>query len=137
MDFIKYVNEQLLPKKEVPAFRAGDNITVYYKIVEGEGKDVKERIQAFRGDRAFIFNSLNQGDVIQIKGGPANAARMITVRKISGGIGVERVFPACSPNIDKIEVNKFGKVRRARLYYLRKLSGKKARIPERRMRKEA
>ena len=125
MDFIKYVNEQLLPKKEVPAFRAGDNITVYYKIVEGEGKDLKERIQAFRGD------------VIQIKGGPANAARMITVRKISGGIGVERVFPACSPNIDKIEVNKFGKVRRARLYYLRKLSGKKARIPERRMRKEA
>ncbi len=115
----------MLPKKEVPAFRAGDNITVYYKIVEGEGKDLKERIQAFRGD------------VIQIKGGPANAARMITVRKISGGIGVERVFPACSPNIDKIEVNKFGKVRRARLYYLRKLSGKKARIPERRMRKEA
>lgn len=123
MDFIKFVNDQLLPQKEVPAFKAGDNITVYYKIVEGEGKDLKERVQAFRGD------------VIQVKGGPANPARMITVRKISGGIGVERIFPACSPNIDKIEVNKIGKVRRARLFYLRKLSGKKARIQEKRVRK--
>ena len=116
---IQYVQEQLAPQKEVPSFKSGDNITVHYKIVE-EGN--KERIQAFRGD------------VIQVKGGPDNPNRTITVRKVSGGIGVERVFPILSPNIDKIEVNKRGKVRRARLFYLRKLSGKSARIKEKRMR---
>ena len=118
MNAVAFVHEQLTSKPTLPQFKAGDNITVNYKIVEGN----KERIQAFRGD------------VIQVKGGPENPNRTITVRKVSGGIGVERVFPILSPNIDKIEVNKRGKVRRARLFYLRKLSGKSARIKERRVR---
>lgn len=116
MDFLRQLTEELVEKREVPQFKAGDNVTVYYRIREG----AKERVQPFRGN------------VLQIKGGDNNPNRTFTVRKISGGIGVERIFPLYSPNIDKIEVNKRGKVRRARLFYLRALSGKKARIKEKR-----
>lgn len=114
---IKLVNEQLWPKTDadVPSFKAGDTITVTYKIVEGN----KERLQSFRGV------------VIQIKG--SGKTKMFTIRKVSNGVGVERIFPLYSPHIDKIEVNKFGVVRRARIYYLRGLTGKKARIKEKRM----
>lgn len=114
---LKYVEEQLLPKTQFPDFKPGDNITVHYKIIEGD----KVRTQQFRGN------------VIQIKGGPQNAKRTFTVRKISSGVGVERVFPIGSPNIEKIEINKYGKVRRARLFYLRDAQGKRARIKERKM----
>lgn len=113
MDAIKFVQEQLMPKKDYPKFRAGDNIQVSYKIVEGN----KERIQAFRGD------------VIQIKG--QGATKTFTVRKISNGVGVERIFPFTSPSIVEVKLIKRGKVRRARLFYLRDLVGKKARIKER------
>ncbi len=114
---IKLVNEQLWPKTDadVPSFNAGDTITVTYKIVEGN----KERLQSFRGV------------VIQIKG--SGKTKMFTIRKISNGVGVERIFPLYSPHIEKIEVNKFGVVRRARIYYLRGLTGKKARIKEKRV----
>jgi large subunit ribosomal protein L19 len=98
--------------KAIPAFKSGDNVIVNYKIVEGD----KFRIQAYRGD------------VIQIKGSGAN--KSFTVRKISNGVGVERVFPFASPFIESVEVMKRGKVRRARLYYLRDMIGKKARIKE-------
>ncbi len=114
MDAIKFVHEQLTPSRGLPDFRAGDNIIVSYKIREGD----KERIQDFRGD------------VIQIKG--EGSTRTFTVRKISNGIGVERIFPISSPNIAEIKVTKHGKVRRSRLYYLRERVGKKARIKERR-----
>lgn len=114
MDAIKFVHEQLTPKPEHPAFRAGDNVIVSYKIVEGD----KERIQDFRGD------------VIQVKG--EGATRTFTVRKMSNGVGVERIFPISSPNIVGIKVTKHGKVRRSRLFYLRDRVGKKARIKERR-----
>lgn len=117
MDLLRYVEEQLIKPTDVPEFQAGDNVTVYYKIKEGE----KERVQPFRGD------------VIQIKGGASNPKRTFTVRKISGGVGVERIFPIYSPNIEQITINKRGRVRRARLFYLRKLQGKKARIKERRI----
>ena len=113
MDAIKYVHEQMSPQREFPAFRPGDNIVVDYKIVEGN----KERIQSFRGD------------VIQISG--EGATKMFTVRKISNGVGVERIFPFSSPNIVEIKLLKRGKVRRSRLFYLRDLVGKKARIKER------
>ncbi len=114
---IRLVNEQLWtkPEAEVPAFKAGDTITVTYRIIEGN----KERLQSFRGV------------VIQIKG--TGKTKMFTIRKISNGVGVERIFPLYSPHIDKIEVNKVGVVRRARIYYLRQLTGKKARIKEKRM----
>ena len=114
---IRLVNEQMWTKDEaeVPAFKAGDTITVTYKIVEGN----KERLQSFRGV------------VIQIKG--SGKTKMFTIRKISNGVGVERIFPLYSPHIEKIEVNKIGVVRRARIYYLRQLTGKKARIKEKRM----
>ena len=110
---IKLVNEQMWPKTDadIPSFKAGDTITVTYRIVEGN----KERLQSFRGV------------VIQIKGSGKT--------KISNGVGVERIFPLYSPHIDKIEVNKVGVVRRARIYYLRQLTGKKARIKEKRMTK--
>lgn len=114
MDFIKSLEKELAPELNLPSFKAGDNITVYYKIKEGE----KERVQPFRGD------------VIQTKGSGIN--KTFTVRKISNGIGVERIFLFHSPNIDKIEVHKVGKVRRAKIYYLRELKGKKARIQEKR-----
>ena len=112
MDAISFVQDQLARKAEFPAFKAGDNVVVNYKIAEGD----KVRIQAYRGD------------VLQIKGHGAN--KTFTVRKISNGVGVERIFPYSSPSIDSIEVLKRGKVRRARLYYLRELVGKKARIKE-------
>ena len=108
----KYVHEQLGTAKEHPAFRPGDNIAVSYKIIEGD----KVRIQVFRGD------------VIQISG--EGATKTFTVRKKSSGVGVERIFPFSSPNIDSIKVLKFGKVRRAKLYYLRDAIGKDARIKE-------
>lgn len=114
MDFVTQLTKELTGDKDLPAFKAGDNITVYYKIVEGD----KERIQPYRGD------------VIQRRG--TGATETFTVRKISNGVGVERVFPLFSPNIDKIEVHKVGKVRRARIFYQRDLRGKKARIAEKR-----
>ena len=112
MDAIRFVNDQLL-SNSLPEFRAGDTVVVSYKIVEGE----KERIQDFRGD------------VIQRKG--AGSTATFTVRKMSNGVGVERIFPVSSPNIVELKVLKRGKVRRAKLYYLRNLVGKKARIKER------
>ena len=108
-----FANEQVAT---YPNFKAGDTITVTYKIKEGD----KERLQKFRGV------------VIQIKGA-TKASKTFTVRKVSSGIGVERIFPLESPFIHEIEVNKYGKVRRARIFYLRELSGKKARIKERRV----
>lgn len=113
MDLIKFVEKEYL-KADLPSFKAGDKVTVHYKIKEGS----KERIQLF------------QGDVIQRRNAGLNAT--FTVRKISNGVGVERIFPLHSPNIEKIEVNKVGKVRRARIFYLRGLSGKAARIMEKR-----
>jgi len=109
---IAYVHEQLTGKKEFPKFKAGDNVTVNYKIIEGN----KERIQSFRGD------------VIKLQGEGTTAT--FTVRKISDGVGVERLFPFFSPNIDSIILNKSGRVRRAKLYYQRERSGKSARIQE-------
>ena len=114
MDLINYVHEQLTPVKSYPDFRAGDNIAVSYKIVEGS----KERIQIFKGD------------VIAISGHAAT--KTFIVRKMSNGVGVERIFPYSSPAITEIEVIKKGKVRRAKLFYLRDLVGKKAKIKERR-----
>tara|TARA_B100001540_G_C15813745_1_gene645952 strand:- start:4445 stop:4819 length:375 start_codon:yes stop_codon:yes gene_type:complete len=112
MDITKTIADQLTEAKELPAFKAGDNITVYYTIKEGS----KQRTQFFKGD------------VIQRKG--SGATETFTIRKISHSISVERIFPVNSPLIEKIEVNKKGKVRRARIYYLRGLTGKKARIKE-------
>lgn len=112
MDYLKTIANQLNTKAKTPDFKAGDTVTVHYKIKEGN----KERIQQF------------QGIVIQRKG--TGATETFTVRKISGGIGVERIFPFNSPNIAKVEVNKKGIVRRARLYYLRGKIGKGARITE-------
>lgn len=115
MDLIKLVENELSPAKTLPDFKSGDTITVNYKIKEGN----KERIQSFRGV------------VIQKRGVGGGAT--FTVRKISNGIGVERIFPMNSPFIDSIEINKRGKVRRAKLFYLRKLKGKKARIREKKI----
>ena len=115
---VQFVHEQLTAKKVYPSFKAGDNVTVNYKIIEGN----KERIQSFKGD------------VIKKQGTGHTAS--FTVRKISDGVGVERVFPFYSPNIDSIEVNKTGHVRRAKLFYQRGRSGKSARIREKRMASE-
>src|SRR5690606_10513469 len=115
MDLVKFVEEQEVVKNEIPAFKAGDTISVHYKIREGN----KERIQVY------------QGAVIQLNSEGANAT--FTVRKISNGIGVERIFPVNSPNIEKIVVNAHGKVRRAKLFYLRGLTGKAARIKTKRV----
>jgi len=112
---VQFIHEQLMSSKNHPKFKAGDNITVNYKIIEGG----KERIQSFRGD------------VIKIQGNGATAT--FTVRKISDGIGVERLFPFTSPNVDSIILNRVGKVRRAKLFYLRERSGKSARIKEKRI----
>jgi len=114
MNAIAYVHEQLTGKKDVPNFKSGDNITVNYKIIEGN----KERIQSFKGD------------VIKRQGTGATAT--FTVRKISDGIGVERLFPFFSPNIESIVLNKAGRVRRSKLFYQRDRSGKSARIKEKR-----
>lgn len=111
---VQFVHEQLTGQKEFPKFKAGDNVTVNYKIVEGG----KERIQSFRGD------------VIKRQGTGHTAS--FTVRKISDSIGVERTFPIYSPNIDSIELNKSGRVRRAKLFFQRNRSGKSARIKEKR-----
>ncbi len=108
------VEKDLMVENKFPEFSAGDTITVHYKIKEGN----KERIQQFRGI------------VIQKRG--IKHTKTFTVRKISGNVGVERIFPIASPFIEKIEVNKKGKVRRARIFYLRKLTGKKAKIKEKR-----
>ena len=118
MDFIKIVNDAFANDKAAsyPKFKAGDTLIVTYRIKEGD----KERLQKFKVV------------VIQIKGG-APATKTFTIRKISNGIGVERIFPFNSPFIESIEVNKVGKVRRARIFYLRELSGKKARIKEKKL----
>ena len=113
MDLVKYVQDSFVEKKEYPKFRAGDTITVYYEIREGN----KTRTQFFRGV------------VIQLRG--QGVTKTFTIRKMSGTVGVERVFPCNMPAIQKIELNKSGKVRRARIFYLRALTGKKARIKER------
>ena len=112
MDLVRLATDSLSEKKDFPAFKAGDTITVYYKIVEG----TKERIQQY------------QGVVLQRRG--LGSSQTFTVRKISNGVGVERIFPLYSPKIDKISVDKRGIVRRARIFYLRDISGKKARIEE-------
>ena len=115
MDLIKLVEQSFANEKVAtyPKFKAGDTITVTYKIKEGD----KDRLQKFRGV------------VIQISGATP-FTKTFTIRKVSGGIGVERIFPFESPAIESIEVNKIGKVRRARIFYLRNLAGKKARIKE-------
>jgi large subunit ribosomal protein L19 len=112
MDLIKLVHQTLNQQPNYPEFKSGDSIIVSYKIVEG----AKERIQDFKGD------------VLQIKG--SGAGKTFTVRKISNGVGVERIFPFSSPHIVEIKLLKKGKVRRARLFYLRDLVGKKAKIKE-------
>ena len=113
-DLIKIAEEAFATGKQHEKFRAGDTITVAYKIVEGN----KERIQLYRG---VVIKISGHGD-----------KKRFTVRKMSGNVGVELIFPIESPNIDHIEINKYGKVRRAKIYYLRGLTGKKARIKERR-----
>ena len=115
MNAIDFVHEQMSTKANLPNFKAGDNVTVNYKIQEGN----KERIQSFKGD------------VIKRQGTGATAT--FTVRKISDGIGDERLFPFHSPFIESVTLNKVGRVRRAKLYFLRERSGKSARIKEKRM----
>jgi large subunit ribosomal protein L19 len=110
---VNSISQEFL-RKDLPDFKAGDRITVHYKIKEGN----KERIQQY------------QGDVIQRRNSGIDES--FTVRKISNGVGVERIFPMNSPYIDKIEINRRGKVRRARIFYLREQIGKAARIKERR-----
>lgn len=111
---IQYVQDELIQKKDFPFFNAGDTITVYYEIKEGE----KTRTQFFKGV------------VIQVNG--SGATKTFTIRKMSGTVGVERIFPLNMPSLQKIEINKRGKVRRSRIYYFRGLTGKKARIKEKR-----
>jgi large subunit ribosomal protein L19 len=114
VEAIKLVESEFTADKNLPTFIAGDTVNVYYKIKEG----AKERIQQY------------QGVVLQRRN--AGISSTFTVRKMSNGVGVERIFPLYSPNIDKIELVSRGKVRRARLFYLRELTGKKARVKERR-----
>lgn len=111
---MKVVGQENAPQAELPNFSAGDTITVHYKIKEGN----KERVQQYRGV------------VIQRRG--KGHTETFTVRKMSGNIGVERIFPIASPFIEKIDINKHGRVRRARIFYFRELTGKKARIKEKR-----
>ncbi len=114
MDLIKIAEQAFAgEKREYPEFKAGDTIVVTYKIKEGD----KERLQKFRGV------------VIQRRG--SGSTETFTIRKVSNGVGVERIFPFASPFIESIVVEKYGKVRRARIFYLRNLTGKKARIKER------
>lgn len=110
---VKFVQDEFVAKNEFPEFQAGDTITVFYEIREGG----KTRTQFFRGV------------VIQKRG--SGATETFTIRKMSGTVGVERIFPISLPALQKIEVNKKGKVRRARIFYFRKLTGKRARIKER------
>ncbi len=110
---MKVVEKEYASGIDLPKFKAGDTVTVHYKIKEGN----KERIQQYRG-------------VVMQRSGGTGLTATFTVRKMSGNIGVERIFPVASPFIDKVEVNKFGKVRRAKIFYLRNLTGKKARIRE-------
>lgn len=114
MDFIKELQKELVEVKEFPNFGAGDTVTVSYKIKEGN----KERIQQF------------QGVVLQRRG--SGTTETFTVRKMSGNVGVERIFPITSPFVDAITVNKHGRVRRARIFYFRERTGKSARIKEKR-----
>ncbi len=111
---MKVVENEFTVKNELPAFSSGDTVTIHYKIKEGN----KERIQQFRGV------------VLQRRG--TGSTETFTVRKMSGNTGVERIFPVNSPAIEKIDINKKGNVRRARIFYFRKLTGKKARIKEKR-----
>lgn len=113
-DLIKFVQDEFVDKKDFPAFGAGDTITVYYEIKEGD----KKRTQFFRGV------------VIQRRG--SGTTETFTIRKMSGNVGVERIFPVNMPALEKIEVNQRGKVRRARIFYFRQLTGKKAKIKEKR-----
>ena len=110
-ELIKLVQAEFV-REELPEFKAGDTLNVHVKIIEGE----KERIQQFKGT------------CLQRRG--SGSTETFTVRKISGGIGVERIFPLHSPTVEKIDVLRYGKVRRARLFYLRDKIGKKARIKE-------
>lgn len=114
VEAIKLVESEFTADKNFPTFIAGDTVNVYYKIKEGN----KERIQQYQG---VVLQKRNSG-----------ISSTFTVRKMSNGVGVERIFPLYSPNIDKIELVSRGKVRRARLFYLRELTGKKARVKERR-----
>ena len=109
---VKFVEEKFVESKDLPSFSSGDTITVYYEIREGD----KTRAQFFKGV------------VLQRRG--SGSTETFTIRKMSGSIGVERIFPINSPSIQKIEVNKKGKVRRARIFYFRNLTGKKAKIKE-------
>ena len=113
-DLVKFVQDEFVAKKDFPEFNSGDTITVYYEIKEGE----KTRTQFFKGV------------VIQKRG--AGITQTFTIRKMSGSVGVERIFPTNMPALQKIEVNQRGKVRRARIFYFRDLTGKKAKIKERR-----
>ncbi|MDH6535500.1 50S ribosomal protein L19 [Parabacteroides sp. 52] len=115
MDLIKIAEEAFATKREHPAFKSGDTITIAYRIKEGN----KERIQQYRG---VVIRISGHGD-----------KKRFTVRKMSENVGVERIFPMDSPFIESITLNKVGKVRRAKLYYLRALTGKKARIKEKRV----
>ena len=111
-NLVKYVQEKYVAKKEFPAFAAGDTITVYQEITEGG----KTRVQFFKG---VVIQRRGQG-----------TTETFTIRKMSGDVGVERIFPVNMPALQKIEVNKKGKVRRARIFYFRALRGKKARIKD-------
>ncbi|MFM6975508.1 MAG: 50S ribosomal protein L19 [Sphingobacteriaceae bacterium] len=115
MDLVKFVEDQAIVTNSIPSFKAGDTIAVHYKIREGN----KERIQIY------------QGVVIQRNGVGVNET--FTVRKMSNAVGVERIFPVNSPNIEKVDVVNLGKVRRAKLFYLRALTGKAARIKSKRV----
>ena len=112
MNLVDSISKEISVMNQFPEFGSGDTITVYYKIKEGN----KERTQHFKGV------------VLQRKG--SGTTETFTIRKISGGIGVEKIFPVNSPILEKIEINKRGKVRRSRIFYLRDLTGKKARIKE-------
>lgn len=113
---IKYVQEKYIPKKQWPDFKSGDTVTVHSEIKEGS----KKRVQSFKG---VVIQRRGQGH-----------AETFTVRKMSGNVGVERVFIVSQPNIENIEVHKKGKVRRARIFYFSELRGKKARVKEKRLR---
>lgn len=112
MNLLKYAEEQLVTKRNVPEFKAGDTVTIHYKIKEGD----KERVQQFTG---VVIQKRGEGSI-----------KTFTVRKMSNGVGVERIFPLHSPHIELIEVNKRGQVRRAKLFYLRGAIGKNAKIDE-------